>query len=123
MLEAVRADDIDMRPVPLRFAEVSGPARAEDLIGKALKRSSRDGMVLKASDVTVPLTVAKNDLVTIYFRKGPMTLTVKGQAITGGTIGAPVQVLNLMSKRVISATAIAAGTVEVSNNPLTLAGL
>ncbi|HEY0032520.1 MAG TPA: flagellar basal body P-ring formation chaperone FlgA, partial [Devosia sp.] len=117
------ADDIELRPVPLRFAEASGPARAEDLIGKALKRSSRDGMVLKGSDVTVPLTVAKNDLVTIYFRKGPMTLTVKGQAITGGTIGAPVQVLNLMSKRVISATAIAAGAVEVSNNPLTLAGL
>ena len=92
-------------------------------IGKALKRSSRDGMVLKGSDVTVPLTVAKNDLVTIYFRKGPMTLTVKGQAITGGTIGAPVQVLNLMSKRVISATALAAGAVEVSNDPLTLAGL
>lgn len=117
------ADDIDMRPIPLRFAESAGIARAEDLVGKALKRSSRDGMVLKASDVTVPLTVAKNDLVTIYFRKGPMTLTVKGQAITGGTIGAPVQVLNLMSKRVISATTIAAGAVEVSNDPLALAGL
>ena len=69
------------------------------------------------------MTVAKNDLVTIYFRHGPMTLTVKGQAVTGATIGAPLQVLNLMSRRVISATAIAAGAVEVSSEPLALAGL
>jgi len=61
--------------------------------------------------------------VTIYFRQGPMTLTVKGQAITGATIGGPLQVLNLMSKRIISATAIAAGAVEVSADPLALAGL
>lgn len=117
------ADDIAMRPIPLRFAESTGIARLEDLVGKALKRPSRDGMMLKASDVAAPLTISKNDLVTIYFRKGPMTLTVKGQAVTGATIGAPVQVINLMSKRVISATAVAAGAVEVSNDPLTLAGL
>jgi flagella basal body P-ring formation protein FlgA len=116
-------DDIAMRPIPLRFAESTGIARLEDLVGKALKRPSRDGMVLKASDVSAPLAISKNDLVTIYFRQGPMTLTVKGQAVTGATIGAPVQVINLMSKRVISATAIAAGAVEVSNDPLTLAGL
>jgi flagella basal body P-ring formation protein FlgA len=116
-------NDIAMRPIPLRFAESTGIARLEDLVGKALKRPSRDGMVLKASDVSAPLTISKNDLVTIYFRQGPMTLTVKGQAVTGATIGAPVQVINLMSKRVISATAIAAGAVEVSNDPLTLAGL
>jgi flagella basal body P-ring formation protein FlgA len=61
--------------------------------------------------------------VTIYFRNGPMTLTVKGQAITGAAEGGPLQVLNLMSKRVVSATAIAAGAVEVSANPLAVAGL
>lgn len=117
------AENIEMRPVSLRFAESTGIARIEDVVGKALTRQSRDGMMLKPSDVTAPLTVAKNDLVTIYFRKGPMTLTVKGQAITGGTTGAPLQVLNLMSKRVISAIALAPGAVEVSTDPLALAGL
>ena len=117
------AADIVMRPVPLRFAESTGVARLEDVVGKALTRQSRDGMMLKPADVTTPLTIGKNDLVTIYFRQGPMTLTVKGQAITGATVGAPLQVLNLMSKRVISATAIAAGAVEVSADPLALAGL
>ncbi|MGV8833062.1 MAG: flagellar basal body P-ring formation chaperone FlgA [Devosia sp.] len=117
------ASDVVMRPVPLRFAESTGVARVQDIVGKALTRQSRDGMMLKPSDVSTPLTVAKNDLVTIYYRRGPMTLTVKGQAVTGATIGTPLQVLNLISRRVISATAIAAGAVEVSAEPLALADL
>lgn len=117
------ADDVVMRPVPLRFAESTGVAQFADVIGKALTRQSRDGMMLKPSDVATPLLISKNDLVTIYFRKGPMTLTVKGQAITGAATGNPIQVLNLMSNRVISATALTAGAVEVSADPLAVAGL
>ncbi|KRA45569.1 hypothetical protein ASD80_04340 [Devosia sp. Root635] len=117
------AGNIEMRPVPLKFVESTGVARLEDVVGKALARQSRDGMLLKPADVTVPLLISKNDPVTIYFRQGPMTLTVKGQAVTGAASGGPVQVLNLMSKRVISATAISAGAVEVSADPLAVAGL
>lgn len=117
------ANDIAMRPVPLKFVESAGVPRLEDVVGKTLLRQTREGMMLKAADVSVPLLVSKNDPVTIYFRNGPMTLTVKGQAVTSAAAGGPLQVLNLMSKRVISATAIAAGAVEVSANPLALAGL
>ncbi|WEK05548.1 MAG: flagellar basal body P-ring formation chaperone FlgA [Candidatus Devosia phytovorans] len=117
------ADNIEMRPVPLKYVENQGTVRFEDVIGKTLTRQSRQGMMLRPSDVSVPATIAKNDAVTIYFRKGLMTLSVKGQAVTSAAQGAPVQVLNLMSKRVISATAIAPGAVEVGNDPLALAGL
>lgn len=117
------ADNIEMRPVPLKFVESTGVARLEDVVGKTLVRQSREGMMLKATDVSVPLLISKNDAVTIYFRNGPMTLTVKGQAVTGAAAGGLVQVINLMSKRVISATAISAGAVEVSADPLALAGL
>ena len=117
------ADDIEMRPVALRFAETAGIAQLNQLVGMALTRQTREGMMLKSSDVAIPQLIAKNQLVTIYFRKGPMTLTVKGQAITSAATGGPVQVLNLISKRVINATAIAAGAVEVSAAPLSIAGL
>ncbi len=117
------AADVAMRPVPLKYVEASGVPRIEDVVGKTLLRQSRDGMMLRLADVATPLTVGKNDLVTIYFRKGPMTLSVKGQAITGAAAGGQLQVLNLMSKRVISATALSTGAVEVSADPLTLAGL
>jgi flagella basal body P-ring formation protein FlgA len=117
------AADIEMRPASLHNGDTSGFADANELIGMQLNRQSREGMLLKATDVSAPSLVTRNDLVTIYYRQGPMTLTVKGQAVTSGAIGAPVQVLNLMSNRVITATAFAAGAVEVSRDPLTLAGL
>ena len=117
------ASNIQMRPVPVKFVDANGAARLEDVIGKTLARQSREGMLLRPSDVTAPLMISKNDSVTIYFRKGPMTLTVKGQAVTSAASGAPVQVLNLMSRRVISATAIAPGAVEVGSDPLAVAGL
>ena len=117
------ADNVALRAVPLKYVESQGSVMLEEVIGKSLVRQSREGMMLRPADVTTPLMIAKNDAVTIYFRKGPMTLTVKGQAVTGAAQGGPVQVLNLMSKRVISATAIAAGAVEVGADPLALAGL
>lgn len=116
-------DNIEMRPVALRFADGAGIAQPNQLIGMALTRQTREGMMLKPSDVTTPQVITKNQLVTIYFRKGPMTLTVKGQAITSAAAGGPVQVLNLASKRLINATAIFPGAVEVSTAPLSVAGL
>lgn len=119
----LRPEHIIMRPVPIRQADAQGVASLDQLLGMALNRQSRDGMLLRASDVSTPLAIAKNDPVTIYFRQGPMTLTVKGQAVAGAATGAPVQVLNMVSKRVITATVIAPGAVEVSTAPVTLAGL
>jgi flagella basal body P-ring formation protein FlgA len=115
--------DIVMRPISAKYAETAGFADPSQLVGMQLNRQSREGMLLKPSDVSTPALIARNDLVTIYFRQGPMTLTVKGQALTNAVTGAPVQVLNLMSKRVITAKALAAGAVEVSTDPLAVAGL
>jgi flagella basal body P-ring formation protein FlgA len=119
----LRPEHIVMRPLPILQADAQGVPTLEQLVGMALNRQSRDGMLLRASDVSTPLAVAKNDLVTIYYRHGPMTLTVKGQAVTGAATGAPLQVLNLVSRRVISANVISPGAVEVSSAPMTLAGL
>lgn len=114
-----------MKPVPAGQANAYAYAYApiDQLVGMALNRQSREGMLLRSSDVSPPVAVAKNDLVTILYRRGPMTLTVKGQAITSASRGSSLQVLNLMSKRVISATAVAPGTVEVTGGPVSLAGL
>lgn len=119
----LRPDHIVMRALPLRQADAQGIPALDQILGMALNRQSREGMLLRASDVSTPLAVAKNDLVTIYYRQGRMTLTVRGQAVTGAAEGAPLQVLNLVSRRVISATAIAPGAVEVSTAPVALAGL
>ena len=115
--------DIEMRLVPLTTAETSGSARLEDLVGKALTRQSRAGMLLKVNDVRPPELVSRNDIVTVFLRTGPMTLTVKGQALSAAAEGDTIPVLNLMTKKVLYGKATAAGTIEITIQPLTVAGL
>ncbi|WDR03753.1 flagellar basal body P-ring formation chaperone FlgA [Devosia algicola] len=115
--------DIIMRPVPLKYAESTGFASLDQLVGKQLQRQSREGMLLKPADVATAQLIARNQFVTIYFHKGPMTLTVKGQALASAAPGEAVQVLNLMSNRVVSATATAPGAVEIASAPTNLAQL
>jgi flagella basal body P-ring formation protein FlgA len=118
------ADDVEMRLIPLRQAEGSEAAALDQLIGKALTRQSRGGMLLRASDVTEPRVVERNAVVTVILNQGPMTLTIKGQALNGAAAGEPVQVLNSVSRKILFGTAMPNGTVSMlSNATINVAGL
>ncbi len=118
----LQASDIEMRLVPLKFAEVAGIPALDQFVGKQLERQSRSGLMLKASDVSDPQVVQRNSMVTVYLRSGPMTLTVKGQALNNASIGQPVQVLNPISRRILHGVAMANGSVGVTST-LNMAGL
>ncbi len=106
-------EDIEMRPVQLRYAEPTGIATLDQVVGMELRRPSRAGMMLKPSDLEEPQLIARNQDVVLYYRKGSLTLTVKGRALNAAAHGDMVQVMNLMSKKVVSGIATAAGTVEI----------
>lgn len=119
----IRPEDIEMRRVPLKFAESNGFARIEDLVGKALNRQTRAGMVLKPADVSEPKLVGRNELITIYFRTGGLTLTARGKALGDGGKGQVVPVLNTASNKIVQGVIVASGTVEIAAPATTLAGL
>jgi flagella basal body P-ring formation protein FlgA len=105
--------DIEMRLIPLRQAETMGVPSLTQLVGKQLTRQSRAGMLLKASDVIEPHVVERNAMVTVRLQTGPMTLTVKGQALNAAAAGQPVQVLNSVSNRILHGVALPSGAVEI----------
>lgn len=107
------ADDIEMRPILLRYVEHSGIATLEQLIGKEMHRPAREGMMLRASDVSEPKIVKRSDMVTLYYQNGPLNLTVKGQALNAAIHGGSVAVLNLVSKKIVHGVAVSHGTVEM----------
>jgi flagellar basal body P-ring formation protein FlgA len=115
------SEDIEMRLVPLRNAE-SGAASLDQLVGKELTRQSRGGMMLHFADVTEPRVVARNAMVTVVLRQGPMTLSVRGQALNNAAAGEPVQVLNPTSRKILHGVALPDGAVELSTT-LAVAGL
>jgi flagella basal body P-ring formation protein FlgA len=114
--------DIEMKLVPLKHAESTGVVGIEQLVGKQLQRAGRAGLMLRTGDVVEPQIVLRNSMVTVYLRNGPMTLTVKGQALGNAAIGQPVQVMNVASKKIIIGTALPNGGVEMTST-LNVAGL
>ncbi len=110
----IRPKDVEMRQVPVRTADTGSFSSLDQVIGMQLKRPTRAGKMLQPGDITEPVLIARNDNVTIVYRVGPMTLTVKGQALGDAALGDPVQVLNLMSSKVLSAVATDRGLVTVT---------
>lgn len=110
-------DDIEMRPVELRYAENGGMPMLEELIGKELKRSARRGMLVRAGDVTEPELIERNAMVTLSYSKGRMNLTVKGRALNAAAKGEAVSVLNLVSKQVVHGVAADTGKVAIPSTP------
>lgn len=114
--------DIEMKLVPLKYAETTGVIDLAQLVGKQLDRAGRGGLMLRAGDVSEPLVVQRNAMVTVYLRSELMTLSVKGLALNSAAIGQPVQVLNTVSKKILSGTALPGGGVEMTST-LNVAGL
>lgn len=116
-------DDIDMRRTPKRFATTGVLLAPEQIVGKVLRHQSREGLLIRPNDLGDQQLVARNDMVTVYLRKGPLTLTVKGQALNDAAKGEPVSVLNLASKKTIHGKAVAPGAVEIDAGTIDIAGL
>ena len=105
--------DIEMRPISVQLADAAGVPELQDLIGKQVTRQMREGILVRTADVDDPVIVARNDIITLFLRSGPMTLTVKGQALNDAGRGDSVSVLNLASNRIVRGIAVDDGTVEV----------
>jgi flagella basal body P-ring formation protein FlgA len=113
--DIVSDNDVELRPIALRYAKSTGLMTLDQLVGKQMKRSSRAGMMMRPSDVTEPEVIRRSDIVTIIFRQGPLSLSVTGQALNAAAKGESVSVLNVATKKIVHGIAIAPGTVEMIN--------
>ena len=116
------AADFELASVPLATADAGGYATLDQLVGKQLVRQSRAGIMLRPGDVTEPTVVKRNARVTVMLRAGAMTLTVQGTALGTAAAGEPVDVLNIVTKKILHGVARPDGTVEIVT-ATTVAGL
>jgi flagellar basal body P-ring formation protein FlgA len=110
--EVIKASDvmIERRPKTEVIA-------IEEVLGFAAKHALRQGQVIRASDVTKPELVGRNQTVTITYEAPGMVLSIRGQALEPGALGDVINVLNVQSKRTFQATVTAPGRVTVSSAP------
>lgn len=115
--------DIEMKRIPLEFTDRTGIASLDQLVGKALKRNAREGLLLKTSDIEDPVVVRRNSPVTVVYTVGTMTLTVQAQSLGDAAIGSSVQVMNSVTHKLLTGIAQADGTVAIGTLPRQVAGL
>jgi len=89
-------------------------SRPESILGKRLKRGLHANDVLTSRQVTVAKSIKRGSKVTILGKVGTIEVRMPGKALADGGVGERIRVMNQRSKRLIEATVVAAGMVQVS---------
>lgn len=85
-----------------------------DLIGMTAKRTILANQVITQQDVTPPVMVKRNDIVTIIYKSGSIQLSSKARSLGNGSRGDNVQFMNTTSKKAFDAKVTGPQTAEVN---------
>ncbi len=83
-------------------------------IGQQLTRTVYAGHKIEAHYLSAPVLVKRNSQVSMVYTFGAMRLSAKGRALQAGAKGETVTVMNISSRKKITAIVIASNLVEVS---------
>lgn len=99
-------------------ADIVAPQRGDGLreaasfIGLEATRPIYKGEPVLRGDLRAPTVVARNAVVTMEFEKGALIISTQGRALDQGALGDRVRVMNLGSKRIVTAFVTASNTVR-----------
>lgn len=91
-----------------------GALDAPDLaVGMEARTMLGQGRPIAAADLAPPAYVDRNQMVTMIFQRGGLSITAEGRALARAAEGEAVRVMNLDSRTTVTGVAIAPGTVAV----------
>ncbi|MBF0218365.1 MAG: flagellar basal body P-ring formation protein FlgA [Gammaproteobacteria bacterium] len=85
----------------------------DEVIGQEVTRTIIADMVVSQAMVKLPLLIKKGDEVIIVARTSGLSVKMRGKSLMDGEKGATIRVMNLSSKREVSAVVVDRGEVEV----------
>lgn len=101
----------------LRMAEDkrTGLADPSQAIGMQTRITIYEGRPIQATLLQAPRLVARNQIVRLSFRRGPLRIETSGRAMSEGAAGEVIRVLNLESRSTVNARVNPDGTLGVLN--------
>ena len=111
--EMVQAEDLAWSKTPAFDPPAGAPRDSRPLIGQAARRPLRQGSPAMLADLTPPLVIKKDDIVSISFQTGGIKLILQAKAVTGAAAGAMFDAINPASRKVIQALAVGPGEAVV----------
>lgn len=118
--EIVRPGDIEERRVRTERVRPGTAQRAEDVIGRQMRRPIGSELPFMLVDLVAPVVVAKNQPVLMLLDAPGLALTAQGRALESAAMGERVTVMNLASRSVVEAEAIGPGRVRVLSGAVPL---
>lgn len=113
--------DLDIERKPRAEIGRNAITDRDQVIGLAARESLPAGRPLRASDLTRPELVQRNDIVTLTYDMPGLSLTVRGKANEGGAQGDTISVLNEQSKRLLQGVVVGPRRVAVITGTARLA--
>lgn len=84
------------------------------LIGRQTTKTIFPGRTISLADTREADLVIRNGIVRVQARKGPLTIETKGRALGAGAAGDEILVMNIESRRTVTAIITGPGIVEVA---------
>lgn len=95
----INAEDLTEMTLPKRDLRNNVFYSANDLIGMSAKRTLAAGQMIGKNDVTPPVMVKRNELITVVYQNGPVRLSTKARALDNGSKGDLVTLENTTSRK------------------------
>jgi len=95
------------------LAPADAPNDPDAVIGLAARRPLRTGAAVAARDVSAPMVVKANEIVTITYDNQGVSLSLQAKALSGGAVGETINVQNVTSKKTVQAVVIGPGQAAV----------
>ncbi|EBA17082.1 flagellar basal-body P-ring formation protein FlgA [Roseobacter sp. SK209-2-6] len=114
-LRTIRAKEI-IQATDLTFKKVNLPGALSDanvVVGMEARVALYPGRPMRAGDIGPPAIVDRNDLVTLAYRQGGLTIITEGRSLGRGSEGEIIKVMNLASRSTVTGRINADGSVEV----------
>ncbi len=111
----VRAQSV-LAPHDLRLEPGATPGafeRIEDAAGLETRRTLYSGRPVMMGDLAPPAVVERNQIVTLVYQKGALSIVTEGRALGRGGVGERIRVMNLDSRTALTGRVSGPGQVEV----------
>ena len=105
--EIVQPEDLIWGKAALSPADAPGDAEA--VVGLSARRALRAGAAVAAHDVAAPQVIKANEMITLSFEDGGVSLALQAKALAGGAAGETISVQNISSKKVVQALIVGPG--------------
>lgn len=108
---------VSAQDIKLVEAEIAGGFQLlEDVIGQEVRVVLYAGRPVLPNDIGPPALIDRNQIVTLIYTAGPMTILAEGRSLGRGAVGDRVRVMNLSSRTTITGSVSPNGDVIVSNS-------